>query len=78
MKLLFWDCNGFALYYKRLERGTFSWVHNLNLDDGGEIQAADFAMILTGINPQPLRRQNYTKNISAPAVAPQETTIQLV
>jgi transposase len=78
MKLLFWDCDGFALYYKRLESGTFSWVHSLNLDAGGEIQAADFAMIVTGINPRTLRRQHYTKNMSAPPVAPQKTPMQLV
>jgi transposase len=62
MKLLFWDANGFALYYKRLERGTFSWIHDLDLNEGGEIQASDFAMILTGINPlpQPNRKRNKT------------------
>jgi transposase len=25
LKLLHWDHNGFWLYYRRLERGTFSW-----------------------------------------------------
>jgi hypothetical protein len=50
MKLLFWDSDGFVLYYKRLERGTFSWVNELDLDSGGEILARDFAMILSGIS----------------------------
>jgi len=78
MKLLFWDSDGFALYYKRLESGTFSWIHSLNLDAGGEIQAADFAMVVTGINPRPVRRRDYTKNMSAPPVPPRETTMHLV
>jgi len=25
LKLLRWDCNGFWLYYRRLERGRFQW-----------------------------------------------------
>lgn len=25
IKILFWDHNGFWLYYRRLERGTFRW-----------------------------------------------------
>ena len=25
MKVLVWDLDGFVLYYKRLERGTYSW-----------------------------------------------------
>ncbi|MGO4272278.1 IS66 family insertion sequence element accessory protein TnpB [Paenibacillus sp. TAF58] len=25
MKMLFWEHNGFWLFYRRLERGTFGW-----------------------------------------------------
>lgn len=51
MKLLFWEPDGFVLYYKRLERGTYSWVLDLAFDETGEMEASDFALILAGINP---------------------------
>lgn len=70
MKLLFWEPDGFALYYKRLERGTFSWVHDLNLDEGGEIQASDFAMILAGINPRYDKPQRKKVRTVPPHTAP--------
>lgn len=78
MKLLFWDSDGFALYYKRLERGTFSWVQDLNLDTGGEIQTSDFAMILTGINPPSEHRKYKTKKTLTPPAPPRKTELQLV
>lgn len=37
LKILRWDCNGFWLYYRRLERGRFRWP----TCDGGETVAVD-------------------------------------
>lgn len=51
MKVLSWDLDGFLLYYKRLERGTFSWLDNVELLPGSEILSTDFALVLAGINP---------------------------
>lgn len=48
VKLLVWDKNGFWLFYKRLERGTFERV-----DGRGprvEIDRAQLAMLLEGID----------------------------
>jgi IS66 Orf2 like protein. len=70
MKLLFWEPDGFALYYKRLERGTFSWIDDLDLNEGGEIQASDFAAILTGINPRADHRHRNRRRIPTPPVIP--------
>ncbi len=73
MKLLFWDREGFVLFYKRLERGTFSWLDDLDLGDGGEMEASDFAVILAGVNPvsAPQSKRESKKNIPVlPGVAP--------
>jgi transposase len=73
MKLLFWDSEGFVLYYKRLERGTFSWLDDLDLTEGGEIEAADFEIILAGVNPlkEPAqKKENLKNNVVPPRIAP--------
>ena len=56
MKILAWDVDGFVLYYKRLEQGTFSWLNDLQLLPGAEILASDFALVLAGINPGDIQR----------------------
>ena len=55
MKILFWDIDGFVLYYKRLESGSFAWVDDAGRDN--EILASDFALLLAGINPSDGKRQ---------------------
>ncbi len=52
LKLLYWDRDGFALWYKRLERGIFSLpkVDNSNLIDHRQL-----SMILEGIDIQTAR-----------------------
>lgn len=52
MKVLFWDLDGFVLYYKRLERGTFSWILDSISSGNNEIDSNDFALLLSGINPE--------------------------
>lgn len=59
LKLLHWDETGYVLWYKRLEAGTFAFpseglqagVH------GVEIRAADFAMILDGVDLASVKRR---------------------
>lgn len=73
MKLLFWDREGFVLYYKRLERGTFGWLDELDLSDGGEIEASDFAIILAGVNPVNVpaqKKESQKTNALPPRIAP--------
>jgi transposase len=70
MKLLFWDREGFAMFYKRLEHGTFSWLDELALSEGGEMDAADFAMVLAGINPVSKLPADRKKKLVTPRVPP--------
>lgn len=57
MKVLFWDVDGFVLYYKRLESGTFTWVADAMSGADTEITSSDFALVLAGINPTQMKRQ---------------------
>lgn len=63
MKILTWDVDGFVLYYKRLERGTFSWIDTLELLPGSEILSTDFALVLAGINPDEVKRQKRYRRV---------------
>jgi transposase len=60
LKILFWDKNGYVVYFKRLERGRFQ----LPAVDGSrvrvEMEAAQLAMLLDGIdlNAKRLARWN--------------------
>lgn len=69
LKFLAWDADGFVIYYKRLERGTYSWIKELVLNEGGEMDAADFSLILSGINPQPSVIRQKRKPCDASPVA---------
>lgn len=50
MKVLFWDRDGFAIWYKRLERGSFACDAQNNILDRRE-----FLMLLEGIEPKKIR-----------------------
>jgi len=55
LKLLYWDSDGLAIWYKRLEQGTFRFPTATN--DGLEIRAADLTMILDGVDLGSVKRQ---------------------
>ena len=48
IKILFWDRSGFCLFYKRLEKGRFSFP-TVASADGVEIDHAELLLILEGI-----------------------------
>jgi hypothetical protein len=49
IKALKWDADGFVLYYKRRERGTFQWPKNFRNDDTDQIPRSDLNRLLSGL-----------------------------
>jgi transposase len=50
VKILVWDHNGFWLFYKRLERGTFEWSASKSDGVRVELDRARLMMLLEGID----------------------------
>lgn len=53
LKVLYWDTDGFAIWYKRLERGTF----RVGTDGKTELTRREFFMLLEGIKPRRLNNR---------------------
>jgi transposase len=56
LKILYWDGDGFALWYKRLEEGTFRLPKPSVSSPGVELKASELAMLLEGIDLRSLKR----------------------
>ncbi len=52
VKLLYWDEDGFALWYKRLEAGVFRVSAE---SDTGEITGVDLKRLLHGMEPKRIK-----------------------
>ena len=59
IKVLWWDRDGYCLWYKRLEKGSFRFpaVAAGGATKGVEVKAADLMMILDGVDLGSVRRQ---------------------
>jgi transposase len=55
IKLLFWDGDGFVVFYKRLERGTFAFP--ANEDAARQLQRHELVLMLEGIDRVTTRRR---------------------
>ena len=56
LKILYWDRDGYAIWQKRLEVGTFQFPANRVNQGCLEIQSTDLALILSGIDLDSARR----------------------
>jgi transposase len=57
LKLLYWDKDGFALWYKRLEKGTFRLPKSKPDALSVELKASELAMLLEGIDLRSIKRR---------------------
>jgi transposase len=58
LKLLYWDNHdGLAIWYKRLEEGTFRFPAAPASEQGLEIRATDLAMLLDGVDLESVKRR---------------------
>lgn len=51
MKVLFWDGDGLIIWFKRLEKGSFSWKWS----DETSLDRRTFLMLLEGVTPKRLQ-----------------------
>ena len=64
VRILFWDRDGYVIMMKRLEEGTFRRVRTADGKDLVEIDAAELAMLLEGLDATSIKRR---KRYAAPA-----------
>jgi transposase len=57
IKILFWDRDGFCLFYKRLEVGTFQLLTTTNDAEGIELEYSQLVKLLGGLDLRTGRRR---------------------
>ena len=61
IKILFWDRDGFCIWYKRLERGTFQLLTTTNDEEGIELDYAQLVKLLGELDLRTGRRRRYRR-----------------
>lgn len=57
LKILYWDGDGLALWYRRLEQGTFQMPAIAEDQKSAEIRSDELTMLLRGVDLQSVRRR---------------------
>jgi transposase len=63
LKILFWDRDGFCIFYKRLERGTFQLLTTTNDDEGIELDYSQLVRLLGGLDLRTGRRRKRYRRV---------------
>ncbi len=56
LKVLYWDRDGYALWYKRLEVGVFKFPRVIGEAKSVELRGSELAMLLDGIDLRSVKR----------------------
>ena len=72
LKILYWDHDGYAVWHKRLEQGTFEFPKVIGNATGVSINATELSLILGGVALTAKRRPRYEnpeRNFAATAIS---------
>jgi transposase len=64
LKILFWDHDGLAIFYKRLEAGTIQLPRTANDEQGVELDERQFKRLLTGLDLRTGRRRRRYRRVA--------------
>lgn len=64
VKILFWDQDGFCIWYKRLEVGAFQMLTTTGDEDGVEIEHWQLMHLLDGLDLKTGRRRKRYRRVS--------------
>lgn len=73
LKLLFWDDDGYAFFYKRLQKGVFKFPTVAAETRAVQVSVTDLSLLLWGIEAASVRRQkrfNLAEHRAAHAAKP--------
>ena len=64
LKILFWDQDGFCIWYKRLERGTFQLLRATHDAEGIELDYGQLVKLLGGLDLRTGRRRKRYRRLA--------------
>jgi transposase len=66
LKIMYFDRDGLAIWYKRLEQGRFQWPHLAPGQSVASIDVSELRLILEGIDLNSVRRRKRWRRAASP------------